>query len=184
MSTVSLGKWFGSKGKQHRKHTASQTQSHTQWSHQKYRKPHEIFPKQLRPGISTSLSITDLFLPRTALQWCVVFKYRIRQLGPRNGTEYYLLHICFCIAVWLCLKMGSENLVLMRLLQIGAKDLTVWVTYSHTVTYIQSHFIMVYTVKKPHSELHIFKQTHSQLCTLIKPHSEKHTAIIPHCKLH
>ena len=28
--------------------------------------------------------------------------------------------------MWLCLKMGSENMVLVRLLQIGAKDLTVW----------------------------------------------------------
>ena len=30
-----------------------------------------------------------------------------------------------CLGVWLCLKMGSENMVLVRLLQIGAKDLTV-----------------------------------------------------------
>ena len=27
--------------------------------------------------------------------------------------------------MWLCLKIGSENTVLMRLLQIGAKDITV-----------------------------------------------------------
>ena len=27
--------------------------------------------------------------------------------------------------MWLCLKMGSESMVLVRLLQIGAKDLTV-----------------------------------------------------------
>ena len=27
--------------------------------------------------------------------------------------------------MWLCLKMGSENMVLVRLLQIGAKDPTV-----------------------------------------------------------
>ena len=32
--TLSLGKVFGSKGKQHHKHTASETQSHTQQSHQ------------------------------------------------------------------------------------------------------------------------------------------------------
>ena len=32
--------------------------------------------------------------------------------------------ICLCLVVWLCLKMGSENMVLKRLLQIGAKDLT------------------------------------------------------------
>ena len=44
-ATVSLGKGFCSKGKQHHKH----------W----------IFPKQLRPSISTSLSTTDLCLPST-----------------------------------------------------------------------------------------------------------------------
>ena len=32
--TVSLGKGFGSNGKQHHKHTASEAQSHTQQSHQ------------------------------------------------------------------------------------------------------------------------------------------------------
>ena len=40
--TVSLGKSFGSKGEQHHKHTASETQSHTQWSHQMQRKPWNI----------------------------------------------------------------------------------------------------------------------------------------------
>ena len=58
--TVSVGKGFGSKGKQHHKHTASETQNHNK-----------------------------------------------------------------CLAVWLCLKMGFENMVLVRLLQIGANDLTV-----------------------------------------------------------
>ena len=33
--------------------------------------------------------------------------------------------LCHLLAVWLCLKMGSENRVLVRLLQIGANDLTV-----------------------------------------------------------
>ena len=32
---------------------------------------------------------------------------------------------CFFLAVWFCLTMGSENMVLVRLLQIGAKGLTV-----------------------------------------------------------
>ena len=32
--TVSVGKGFGSKGKQHHKLTASETQSHNKWSHQ------------------------------------------------------------------------------------------------------------------------------------------------------
>ena len=36
--TVSVGKGFGSKGKQHHKHTASETQSHNKWSHQMQRK--------------------------------------------------------------------------------------------------------------------------------------------------
>ena len=37
----------------------------------------------------------------------------------------FLLFICLCLAVWLCLKMVSENIVLVRLLEIGANDLTV-----------------------------------------------------------
>ena len=82
-----------------------------------------IFSKQLRPGISTSLSTTDLCLQNTAQKWSAVCYYRICQLGPRNGTEYSLICICLCLAVWLCLKMGSEKMVLMRLLQIGANDL-------------------------------------------------------------
>ena len=34
ISTVSVGKGFGSTGKQHHKHIASETQSHNKWSHQ------------------------------------------------------------------------------------------------------------------------------------------------------
>ena len=30
-----------------------------------------------------------------------------------------------CLAVWVCIKQGSEKMVLVGLLQIGAKDLTV-----------------------------------------------------------
>ena len=83
-------------------------------------------PKHLRPGISTSMSTTDLFLPDTAWQWSAVCYYRISQLGPRNGTQYFLLSVCFCLASWLCLKMGSGSMVLIWLLKIGAKDLTPW----------------------------------------------------------
>ena len=36
-----------------------------------------------------------------------------------------MLCVCLCLAVWLCINMSSGNMVLMRLLQIGAKDLTV-----------------------------------------------------------
>ena len=35
---------------------------------------------------------------------------------------------CLCLALWLGLKMGSENMVVVRLLQIGAKDLIVFTT--------------------------------------------------------
>ena len=44
--------------------------------------------------------------------------------------------ICLCLAVWLCLKMGSKNMVLVWLLQIGAKDLTVG--YINAIVAIQS----------------------------------------------
>ena len=40
-----------------------------------------------------------------------------------------MLFICLCLAVWLCLKMSYENSVLVRLLQIGATDLTVYGGY-------------------------------------------------------
>ena len=86
---------------------------------------HEIFAKQLRPGINTSLVTTNLCLPSTAWQWNVVCYYFINKFWPRNDTENSLLIICLCLDVWLCLKMGSENLVLVKLLQRGAKDLTV-----------------------------------------------------------
>ena len=90
------------------------------------KKNYGIFHMQPRPGISTSLSTTDLCLPSAVWQWSVVGYYRICQLEPRNGTEYSLLCIFLCLTVWICLKMGSDNMVLMRLLQIGAKDLTVY----------------------------------------------------------
>ena len=37
----------------------------------------------------------------------------------------YFLCVPFCLAVWVCLKLGSENMVLVVLLHIGAKELTV-----------------------------------------------------------
>ena len=120
LDTLSLGKCIGSMRKQHHKHTTSETHSHRQWSHQmKIKKNHGKLPKQLRPGLSTRMSTRDLFLPNTAWQWSAVCYYRIRQLGPRNGMEYVLLSVCFCLAVWLCLIMGSGNMVLMRLPRIS-----------------------------------------------------------------
>ena len=51
MHALSVGKGFGAKGKQHYKHTASETQSPNKWSHQMQRKIQiQIFPKQLRLG--------------------------------------------------------------------------------------------------------------------------------------
>ena len=40
------------------------------------------------------------------------------------------MFICLCLAVWVCLKKGSENLVLVGLLQIGANNFTVPLTHS------------------------------------------------------
>ena len=40
--------------------------------------------------------------------------------------DYSLLLIFLYLAVWLCLKMSSKNMVLVRLLHIGAMDLTVF----------------------------------------------------------
>ena len=86
---------------------------------------HGIFPQQLRPGTGNSLINMDLGLPSTARQCSVVCYYRISQVGPRNETKYSLELICLCLAVLLCLTMGSETMVLVGLLHIGAKDLTV-----------------------------------------------------------
>ena len=36
-----------------------------------------------------------------------------------------LSFISLCLAVWFCFKIGPENMVLVRLLQIGAMDLKV-----------------------------------------------------------
>ena len=64
---VSVGKSFGSEGKQHRKHTASETQSHHKWS-KKCEANHGIFPNQLKPGINNSLTTTDLRVHSIARQ--------------------------------------------------------------------------------------------------------------------
>ena len=39
--------------------------------------------------------------------------------------EYSLPFICLCLAMWLCLKMCYEKIVPVRLLKIGATDITV-----------------------------------------------------------
>ena len=46
-------------------------------------------------------------------------------LAMRQNILCHLFASAWLCAVWLCLKMGSENMVLVRLLQIGAKNLTV-----------------------------------------------------------
>ena len=84
-----------------------------------------MFIKQLRPGINKSLSTAHLCLPSAAWQENFICYYVFSQFGPRNETEYSLLFIFLCLDVWLCLKMAPENMVLVRLLQRVAKDLTV-----------------------------------------------------------
>ena len=39
------------------------------------------------------------------------------------------MFISLFLAVWVCLNMGSENMVLVKLLQLGAKNFTVYITY-------------------------------------------------------
>ena len=83
-------------------------------------------PVQLRPGISICLTTTDPFLPIIAwtcnddnCSWS-------SQLVPSILPGQSFLFICLSLAVRLCLKKCSENRVLVVLLQIGAKDLTVY----------------------------------------------------------
>ena len=104
------------------------------------KKNHGIFQKQLRPDIASTLLTTYLSLS-TVWQWRVICYYRICQLRPRNRKEYLLICFCLCLAVGLCIKMSSWNIVLMMLLQIEAKDLTVthplWhMKYSRALTKI------------------------------------------------
>ena len=93
------------------------------------KKNHGLFQKQLRTDINTSLFTTDFCLHSTVWQWRFICYYRICQLGFRNRTEYALLCIFLCLDVWLCIKIISGNMVIMRLLQIEAKDLTVYGTH-------------------------------------------------------
>ena len=85
---MSLGKGFGSKGKQHHKNTASETQSHTQWSHRMQQKNHGIVEKQLRPRITSSLLTTHLCLPSTVWQWRAICYYRICQVDLKEDRIF------------------------------------------------------------------------------------------------
>ena len=69
--TVSVGKGFGSKGKQHHKHTASEMQSHNKGSQQMHSKSWNI-SKSLQKGINNSMTTIDLCLPSTSWLWSVV----------------------------------------------------------------------------------------------------------------
>ena len=88
----------------------------------KAKKIHRMSPKQLIPSIHISLTTTDPCLPSTAV---LSLFSRSSQLGPRN-VKGSLLFIHLCLAVWVCLKLASGNMVL---LQIGAKDFTVLCTF-------------------------------------------------------
>ena len=63
-----------------------------------------------------------------------------------------LPYICVCLSVWLCVKMGSENMVLVRLLQIRAKDLTVCYTLPEHVycTHPKHHHWNSHKQASPH----------------------------------
>ena len=65
--TVSGGKGFGFRGKQHHKQQPQRRRA-TPSNPTKCKENHGIFPRQLIPGINTSLSTTELGLPSTAWQ--------------------------------------------------------------------------------------------------------------------
>ena len=115
-STVSLGKGFGSNGNQHHKHTASDKQSHTLWSHKMQRTIMKYFQSSWyqaqKPAFPSGNKVVSVTTESANLD-----------LQIRQNIPSYIFSPC--LAVWLCLKMGYENTVLVRLLQIGAMDLTV-----------------------------------------------------------
>ena len=71
------------------------------------------------------MTTNDPCLHSTVKQGSDVCHFRSSQLGPRIRTRLSLYFLCLCLALWLCVKISSENRVLVVLLQIGAKDLTV-----------------------------------------------------------
>ena len=89
--TLSLGKCFGSKVKQHRKYIASETQSHIQWSHKCKEKAMQYSQSSSdqahSAGISISLFTIDLCLPSTSGWWSAVCYYRICQLELEMGQN-------------------------------------------------------------------------------------------------
>ena len=48
---------------------------------------------------------------------------------PRIRTIYLFYFLCLCLALWLCIKMSSENMVLVVLLHIGANGLAVHMSH-------------------------------------------------------
>ena len=121
LDTVSVGKNFGYKGKQHHKHTASETQSHNKWSHQVQRKIMEYFHFRSDQALIPAWPpLTSVYL---ALRGNEVLSVTTESV--KNEKEYSMPFICLFLDVRLCLKMGAENMVMVKLLQIGAKDLTV-----------------------------------------------------------
>ena len=54
-----------------------------------------------------------------------------------------------CLAVWVCFKIGSENMLLVVLLQIGAKDFTVISVLNYTFSNaIQKYFKTIKNLPK------------------------------------
>ena len=83
---------------------------------------------QLRAWINICLTTTDHFLPIIAWTYNDDNFSLSSQLVPSNPPEKSFIFVCLPLAVWLCLKKVLWKWVLVMLLQIGAKDLKVWIT--------------------------------------------------------
>ena len=96
------------------------------------KKKHELSPKQPDQARNISMTTNDPCLLSTVKQGSDVCHFRSSQLGPRIRTRLSLYFFFLCLALWLCVKMNFGNRVLVVLLQIGAKDLTVYDTWHVT----------------------------------------------------
>ena len=86
----------------------------------------ECLPFSLDHEKIICLTTTEQYLPINAWKSNDAYFSWSSQRVPSNPIGQYFLFIFLSLAVWLCLKKFSENRVLVVLLQIGAKDLTVW----------------------------------------------------------
>ena len=99
----------------------------------KTKKNHGVPPVQLRSGINICLTTSDPCLPIIVCKCNDSYCSWSIKLVPSNLIGKYFLFIRLFLALWLSLKMCSENRLLVVLLQIGAKDLTVCYLYKHVL---------------------------------------------------